>query len=79
MVEKSGTIAHGFAIDETVQQLCISGTTVSANVDGRPKRIYRKDMTTLAQMEETAESQGQTSQQQQPQQQEQEQHHLTME
>ncbi|KAF1876972.1 hypothetical protein Lal_00012446 [Lupinus albus] len=50
MVEKSGTITHGFDIDENVQQLCILGRTVSANVDGRPKRIYRKDMTTLAQV-----------------------------
>ncbi|KAF1878055.1 hypothetical protein Lal_00041805 [Lupinus albus] len=48
MVEKSGTIAHGFAINETVQQLCIPGRTVSAYVDGHPNKIYRKDMTTLA-------------------------------
>ncbi|KAF1863245.1 hypothetical protein Lal_00014708 [Lupinus albus] len=50
MVEKSDTMTHGFKIDETVEQLCIPGRTVSANVDGRPKRIYRKDMTTLAQI-----------------------------
>ncbi|KAF1866223.1 hypothetical protein Lal_00024222 [Lupinus albus] len=43
-------MTHGFNIDEIVEQLCIPGRTVSANVDGRPKRIYRKDMTTLAQI-----------------------------
>ncbi|KAF1894543.1 hypothetical protein Lal_00027808 [Lupinus albus] len=50
MVEKSGTNAHRFAINETMQQLCIPGRTVSANVFGHPKRIYQKDMTTLAQI-----------------------------
>ncbi|KAF1874080.1 hypothetical protein Lal_00041523 [Lupinus albus] len=50
MVEKSGTMTHGFNIDETVEQICLPGRTISANVDGRPKRIYRKDMTTLAQI-----------------------------
>ncbi|KAF1861570.1 hypothetical protein Lal_00025940 [Lupinus albus] len=43
-------MAHGFRIAETVETLCIPGRSVSANVDGRPKRIYRKDMTTLSQI-----------------------------
>ncbi|KAF1892868.1 hypothetical protein Lal_00035512 [Lupinus albus] len=50
MVEQSSTMTHGFKIDETVEQLCLPGRTVYANVDGRPKRIYQKDMTTLAQI-----------------------------
>ncbi|KAF1874340.1 hypothetical protein Lal_00013783 [Lupinus albus] len=43
-------MTHGFNIDEIVQQLCLPGRTVSATVDGRPKRIYRKDMIMLAQI-----------------------------
>ncbi|KAF1895913.1 hypothetical protein Lal_00033977 [Lupinus albus] len=50
MMEKSRTMTHGFNIDETAEQLCIPGRTIFTNVDGQPKRIYRKDMTTLAQI-----------------------------
>ncbi|KAF1876729.1 hypothetical protein Lal_00031544 [Lupinus albus] len=44
------TMTHGFNNDETAGLLCIPGRSYSANIDGRPKRIYRKDMTTLAQI-----------------------------
>ncbi|KAF1868361.1 hypothetical protein Lal_00008168 [Lupinus albus] len=46
MVAQNSIMAHGFRIAETVATLCLPGRSVSANVDGRPKRIYRKDMTT---------------------------------
>ncbi|KAF1869379.1 hypothetical protein Lal_00018475 [Lupinus albus] len=50
MVELNSTMVHGFRIAETVVTLCLPGRSVSANVDGQPKRIYRKGMTTLAQI-----------------------------
>ncbi|KAF1891376.1 hypothetical protein Lal_00017008 [Lupinus albus] len=50
MMEKTRTMTHGFNNDEIAELLCIPGRTHSTNIDGRPKRIYRKDMTTLAQI-----------------------------
>ncbi|KAF1892716.1 hypothetical protein Lal_00042606 [Lupinus albus] len=49
-VEQSSTINHGFSVAETVEILCLLGRTVSGNVLGQPKRIFRKNMTTLAQI-----------------------------
>ncbi|KAF1864446.1 hypothetical protein Lal_00021869 [Lupinus albus] len=51
MMEKSRIMTHEFNIDETAEQLCIPGRTVSANVDGRPKMINRKDTTTKRRQE----------------------------
>ncbi|KAF1860334.1 hypothetical protein Lal_00037673 [Lupinus albus] len=50
MVAQNSTLVHGFRIAETVVTLCLPRRSVSANVDGQPKRIYWKDMTTLAQI-----------------------------
>ncbi|KAF1872238.1 hypothetical protein Lal_00038024 [Lupinus albus] len=50
LVAQNSTMAHGFRIAETVETLCLPGRSASANLDGRPKRIYGKDMTTLAQI-----------------------------
>ncbi|KAE9606882.1 hypothetical protein Lalb_Chr09g0324261 [Lupinus albus] len=50
LVAQNSTMAHEFRIAETVETLCLPVRFVSANVDGRPKRIYRKDMTTLGQI-----------------------------
>ncbi|KAF1872264.1 hypothetical protein Lal_00028171 [Lupinus albus] len=47
LVAQNSTMVHGFRIAETVASLCLPGRSVSGNVDGQPKRIYRKDMTTL--------------------------------
>ncbi|KAF1888733.1 hypothetical protein Lal_00036775 [Lupinus albus] len=50
LVAQNSTMVHGFRIAETVASLCLPRRSVSGNVDGQPKRIYRKDMTTLAQI-----------------------------
>ncbi|KAF1883259.1 hypothetical protein Lal_00030364, partial [Lupinus albus] len=50
LVAQNSTTVHGFRIAETVASLCLPGRSVSGNVDGQPKRIYQKDMTTLAQI-----------------------------
>ncbi|KAF1877770.1 hypothetical protein Lal_00038079, partial [Lupinus albus] len=50
LVAQNSTMVHGFRIAETVASLCLPGRSVFGNVDGQPKRIYRKDMTTLAQI-----------------------------
>ncbi|KAF1883573.1 hypothetical protein Lal_00043259 [Lupinus albus] len=50
LVAQNSTMFHGFRIAESVASLRLPGRSVSGNVDGQPKRIYRKDMTTLAQI-----------------------------
>ncbi|KAF1896224.1 hypothetical protein Lal_00027291 [Lupinus albus] len=48
IMKKRSTMTHGFNIAETVETICLPGRTVSGNVVGWPKQIYRKDMSTLA-------------------------------
>ncbi|KAF1864627.1 hypothetical protein Lal_00039259 [Lupinus albus] len=51
MLQKSRTLIQGgFSPGGTASELCIPRKSYSSNAEGQPKRIYRKHMTSLAQL-----------------------------
>ncbi|KAF1884202.1 hypothetical protein Lal_00035269 [Lupinus albus] len=50
MMVDNHTMSNGFTNSDTMELLCITGRSYNTNCDGQPKRIYRKHMTTMAQI-----------------------------